>query len=571
MSDHMNTTDESSQDIIDRFGEYYRERTGGKLSSSEAWTKLKSMTWEGAPIATWIAQYDRGTSVAELIDANEGVTPADIIAVPDDEDALEAYYFDVGASVLGSYASLHALPHIDAAITQHSVDAPSYNATKKAIFQCAEIAMQNMILLLDRLSDNLEEKSYERAAVNMLWLGAYHETLAKVTGITLRQGRSGHDKDVMLDITDSPTHAELIAARQRCDVVIHALNEEDIVSVDIFMTNNRMDNPLYRTLHHTVLGNSLSDYWSRILASPSAQTESLSPDRHDRSAAYVEFVGTAHLKQAVTQLQVVDRDGYFTQFRGLHQIPEIMVDLGIKHIRQAMADIHDGHLAHAAYHLATTMPYFAIMRDAVLPMQRSLSTGAYQDFRPFLGETSGSHSENLRKTTFLRLYPELWEALEARVAARAALAGRSVEEEIRFIDENRFNEDDREAMHLAQIFDHVADFRATVLEWTLHHFNFVRTQLGTIASSISRSPKGADVAEHFLEMRHGEEHDPYVPLLNARGIPAYTPTPPVNSLAHYHKKGANDNPSGDQLLLGLISGATQETFQDVEKRAKIIP
>src|SRR5205085_10124117 len=94
-------------------------------------------------------------------------------------------------------------------------------------------------------------------------------------------------------------------------------------------------------LHSTRVCNHESTVWERNLAEVWLPAD---------VPSYEEFVVASGMRAAVYD-RVLNGDTYFTQFRGLHQIPETLADDVNDRLEQAIRDVRDNRLPRALEHL----------------------------------------------------------------------------------------------------------------------------------------------------------------------------------------------------------------------------
>ena len=122
--------------------------------------------------------------------------------------------------------------------------------------------------------------------------------------------------------------------------------------------------------------------------------------------SYEEFVASSVIHDAVYD-RVLKGDTYFTQFRGLHQIPESLGEEVNDRLEKAIRSVREDRLRDAIDELRCVDILSAPIISSVPPMADSLATMDYHDIRENLGLTSGSHSVCLRFHMFTHLYEDV--------------------------------------------------------------------------------------------------------------------------------------------------------------------
>ena len=125
-----------------------------------------------------------------------------------------------------------------------------------------------------------------------------------------------------------------------------------------------------------------------------------------------EFVVTQGMQDAVYD-RVLTGDTFFTQFRGLHQVPEILCDEINDRIECGILSMRAGRLQAAYEHLRCVNVLSGGIAAAMPAIVDNLVTADNHEIRENLGLTSGSHSVGLHFHLFRDLYQQLWEAFAA--------------------------------------------------------------------------------------------------------------------------------------------------------------
>jgi hypothetical protein len=240
--------------------------------------------------------------------------------------------------------------------------------------------------------------------------------------------------------------------------------------------------------------------------------------------AYVDFVATEALRDAVEGLRLAG-DTYFTQFRGLHQIPEILADHVNDRIEQAIRSVRANDHADAAAQLDAANALMQVVVTCVPAMVDNLTTSDYHRIRENLGVTSGAHSAALHYHLFHDLYLQL--ATEIVKAPDGALTERALQ------------------------------LRALIDCWRMLHMHLPRNNVGGVATkSLAGSPDAVDAVRGMR--RSAAAADPLRELAGRTNADAREST-----LRSYLQSEA----SLDARLLAVTGDTTQNRFTDVQHRS----
>jgi tryptophan 2,3-dioxygenase len=259
--------------------------------------------------------------------------------------------------------------------------------------------------------------------------------------------------------------------------------------------------------------------------------------------------------------RVLKGDTYFTQFRGLHQIPEILGNEANDHIEQAIRDTRVGELKAALAHLRCVTVLMDGMLASMPPMADNLATSDYHEIRENLGLTSGSHSVCLRFHMFTDLYQQLAEAVQGHVTrtTRTGSDPVSVADAVRVVDETRF--EDAQAWQSHQLINEALAVRDGIVQWREQHLHLPRNNLGGgYTKSLTGSP---DAVVAVRKMRQAARtSDPMLPLARARGLASEQRADAPQQLHDY----LGSDSSLDSRILECTGEITQRRFVAVQQR-----
>jgi hypothetical protein len=259
--------------------------------------------------------------------------------------------------------------------------------------------------------------------------------------------------------------------------------------------------------------------------------------------------------------RVLEGDTFFTQFRGLHQIPEILCVEINDRIEGAILEIR-AKRPHAAYeHLRCANVLSAGILVSLPPIIDNLVTSDYHNIRENLGLTSGSHSVNLHYHLFRDLYQQLWEAL-----ANYIVDGQPCDDRITLIEATirraaETPDSDGDTFLLNLIGNECLQLRTFIGTWRDEHLQLPRNNLG---SNKTRSLTGSlDAIQAVKGMRaSARTRDPMQPLANARRLSDDRAILAPAPLTEYLEQAD----SLDALIAEATGTVTQTRFHNVQQR-----
>jgi hypothetical protein len=429
------------------------------------------------------------------------------------------------------YSELQGLPVLEAARALYPLPKASPASTVRAVFQSSEIALLNLADLMRRAASDVDTGRVNTAMVKLSWAVGFHRVLGRLSlmpqQLATRASAAHHGR---LRIADSPAFAEYVDALSVFDRAMLDQVDAGRLLVDEALAGSSLDQPLFALVHAARVANHESTIWEDNLGDvPSASDET----------PYAIFVSSGGMRDAVYD-RVLSGDTYFTQFRGLHQIPETLGDEANDHLEQAIRDIRDGRLEDASDHLRTVTVLADGMLASLPPMADNLATSDYHEIRENLGLTSGSHSICLRFHMFSDLYEQLALALDARASSSNGAGTPWLLDRLQL-----------EAL----------TFRSLIFQWRDAHLHMPRNNLGGGATkSLTGSP---DAVTAVRRMRQAaRDSDAMLPLARARGLRAPAPPKQPPRLRAY----LDSAQSLDTHLLLATGRVTQQRFVQVQER-----
>jgi len=449
-----------------------------------------------------------------------------------------------------SYYDLQGLRVLDAARESHPVVAASPESTLRAVFQAIEIALLNLSDVIKRAARDIEQDLLGSATVKMFWVRGLHRVLVRLS-MAPGQLALADDTALVLRIKDSPAFQEYIEALKEFDH--NVLSQISTGKLDVISTlaDRSLEDMACNFLHLTRISNHESTIWESNLASVRAPST---------TSSYEEFVLSESMRDTVYE-RVLKGDTFFTQFRGLHQIPEILGHEVADRLEESIRSLRRAQLHVAADHLRCANILMEGVLAAVPPMADSLTTTDYHQIRENLGLTSGSHSVTLRYHVSLHLYEQLWEELASCLAgSQADVASEGVVlQAARQAEQQRFSDLQAWMAHL--LIDHCLQLRTLIFQWREQHLHMPRNNLGGESTkSLTGSP---DAVEAVKRMRNAARaKDPMLPLARLRGVVnGHLDSSATPLSAYLESKSSLDN-----QLLQATGGITKRRFKNVQER-----
>jgi hypothetical protein len=450
------------------------------------------------------------------------------------------------------YRDLQGLPVLDAARRAYRLPAASAAATVRAVFQAAEIALLNLADLMKRAAGDVSNGRPGGAAVKLSWARGFHRVLVRLSlmpqqlGVVPELAPDGW----RLRIEDSPAFVEYLETLAAFDRATIACIEAGTLDVAAAIATSSLDDPLFTLIHAARVSNHESTIWEENLCDVPVGVP---------VPSYEEFVSASGMRAAVYD-RVLSGDTYFTQFRGLHQIPETLGEEANDHTEQAIRDIRAGHLTQAVDHLRVVTVLVEGMLASLPPMADNLATSDYHEIRENLGLTSGSHSVCLRFHMFTDLYHQLADALQQRLAGGVPGRGHeSIVGALRRNDENSAEDTDAWLCHV--LVSECLTFRSLIGQWRDEHLHMPRNNLGGGSTkSLTGSP---DAVMAVKKMRRSARvSDPMIPFALSRGFTR----PPAADAAPKLRGYLDSDESLDMHVLCTTGRVTQQRFVAVQER-----
>jgi hypothetical protein len=218
-----------------------------------------------------------------------------------------------------TYDDLHAVDHLRHAREISLASLGSQDRRLRTIFQAVEVALLNLTDLTKRAIRDLASGSISAAVVKSAWITGFHRVLDSLSQIPVRlpcQEIAACGGSAVISVQASSAFAAYFAAAQELDAAL--LNHFDRTALlETVLAERSLDDPLFRLLHDARVAMATAVCLERRLTGLRVESEPSSLDA---------WTAANELRRAVFDRQLAD-DTFFTQFRGLHQIPEILAPL----------------------------------------------------------------------------------------------------------------------------------------------------------------------------------------------------------------------------------------------------
>jgi len=453
----------------------------------------------------------------------------------------ETYYDLQGLAVLDGIRATHPLPKASA------------ESLCRALFQAVEFALLNLNDVLQRAVDDLRNEAADRAVVKLHWARGFQRVLG---GLSLLPARlngmmEGGQARGVVRIADSPACAAYFATLQQMDLTIRSLVESGVLDPDRVIAHESLESAQFNLFHLLRICNHETTIWESNLAEVTVPIEITS---------YSDFVVADGIRDCVYD-RVLKGDTYFTQFRGLHQIPETLGIEANDQCEQAILNIRARRLQRALERLQCVTTLMDAMVTAVPPMADNLATSDYHDIRENLGLTSGSHSVCLHYHMFGDLYQQFSGEVIALLAGRDGRAADedSIGKATARADSQRSH--DQESWLTHQIINEAMKMQSIIFHWRHLHLHLPRNNLGgDMTKSLTGSPEAIKAVRKMLAS--ASQRDPMKAIAHARGLASGRAQPSRGALTAYLESDA----SLDGMILATTGAITQRRFHDVQER-----
>jgi hypothetical protein len=449
-----------------------------------------------------------------------------------------------------SYHDLQGLGVLHAARRRMTLSPASSSSTLRTVLQAVEIGLLNLADLMGRAAADVEQSRPGGSLVKLQWARGFHRVLVRLSVMPQQlilgcpPGRGTH-----LSVVESPAYREYATALARFDQAVISRVRCNSLRLDRLLGERSLDEPELQMLHLARIGSHEATIWERNLANLASELE---------IGSYAEFVAADAMREAVYERRLAG-DTYFTQFRGLHQIPETLSEELNDHLEVAVRHLRAGSVQAALHHLVCANVLSEGVLASVPPIADGLTTADYHEIRENLGLTSGSHSVSLRYHLFTHLYEQLCEAALELLTGGGEASGEmlgAAAESLR-----RARPDDGAANQVRVLLEQCLSLRSFIFQWRALHLHLPRNNLGGSATkSLTGSPDAVKAVERMQDTAWSR--DPLRPLIQALQLASREDLQPAGQLGTYIASSR----SLDSAILEATGRVSQRRFTDVQER-----
>jgi tryptophan 2,3-dioxygenase len=452
-----------------------------------------------------------------------------------------------------NYYDLQGLAVLDGIRKAHPLPKASAESLCRALFQAVEIGLLNLNDVLRRAVDNLHDEAVEPVIVKLFWARAFHRVISALSLLPARLNaimEGGRARSV-IRIGDSPAFNAYLATLRHMDVAVGALIRSGRLNLERAIADESLESVQFNFFHLLRICNHETTIWEANLSEVAVPIEIQS---------YSAFVAADGIRQCVYD-RVLKGDTYFTQFRGLHQIPETLGEEANDQCECAILDIRAGRLQRALERLQCVTTLIDAMVMNVPPMADNLATSDYHQIRENLGLTSGSHSVCLHYHMFNDLYQQFSKELIALLTGDDGPQKTEdlIGEATARLEQRR--SEDHSAWLLHQIISEGLKMQSYIFHWRQSHLHLPRNNLGgAMTKSLTGSPEAIKAVRNMLAS--ATQRDPMKPVAQARGLVSGRKQAVRGPLTTY----LESDESLDGMILAATGAATQQRFHDVQQR-----
>jgi tryptophan 2,3-dioxygenase len=450
--------------------------------------------------------------------------------------------------------SLHVLKNIRA---EKPLPLASEESFTRSILQAVEIALLNSTELINQASKFVQSNDISSALPDMFWLRGFHEILVS---LSLLSEQCCNDINELpnysqLTLSQSPAFQEYLVQLQKFDIAFnqYANSAKNNVSLKNIIEENSLNNSTAQLIQIIRLCSHESTIWERNFAVINIPS---------RSTQYEEYVGTKKIREMVFGLSLKGKT-FFTQFRALHQIPEILIMEMNDHIEQSIVAMKKEDLISAHRYLMKGNQLIQSITLSISPIIEYLTTSDYHSIRENLGLTSGSHSENIRRNLFSNLYTKV--GIEFLKLKSTEIG---MPEERRSIEKSCSNIClDSHSYLISLIEKEILTLRSFIFHWRDNHMHFPRNVIG---GDFTKSLKGAhDSINAVRKMKEKAlREDPLQGLLSKQ-ISTQSSYKPLLLEKLPLSKYLHSTISLDTMISTITGQVTKEKFRDVQNRSGV--
>ena len=472
-----------------------------------------------------------------------------------EQDTKSQWSFNERGVIAQTYSELESIPLLEAARNNYSLPKASPESCIRSVFQSVEVILLNLTDLVTRAAEDIEHENLHTAVVKLAWASDFGSILSELCVLPYRlaSGRTTSGDRFWLRIEDSPAFQEHSQAFLSLNQVFLRFIEAHPAQVTEAIADASVDVPLSRIIQLLKIYAHEISYWKTSLYEIGIRQQ---------ITGYDAFVGSSYIREAVLGRKL-NGDTFFTQFRGLHQVPEIITAELNDHIEGAIRSIRDESLNKAYLYLRSANILMSVLVGSIDPIAQNLTPSDYHKFRENLGVTSGSHSVTLHYHLFRDLYRQLGTTFLEYIqrSGQACFGEENLIQMIRLTDEHRLDDHRHFLTHLMT--NELLTLQTRLDQWRQYHLHLPRNTVGGGGTkSLAGAHDGIEAVKKLRDVARAT--DALRLLAEARHLGQPIPEKekhPVSNDFNHHTSPL------DEVLMTLTGNITKARFENVQDRA----
>ncbi len=471
-----------------------------------------------------------------------------------EQNTKSQWSFNERGVIAQTYSELESIPLLEAARNNYSLPKASPESCLRSVFQSVEVILLNLTDLVTRATEDIQHENLNAAVVKLAWAGGFGSILSELCVLPYRlaSGSTTLADRSWLRIEDSPAFQAHTQAFLPLNQVFLRFIELHPAQVNEAIADTSVEVPLSRIIQLLKIYAHEVSYWKTSLSEIGVQQEITS---------YDAFVGSSYIREAVLGRKLKG-DTFFTQFRGLHQVPEIITAELNDHIECAIRSIREESLKTAYLYLRSANILMSVLVGSIDPIAQNLTPSDYHQFRENLGVTSGSHSVTLHFHLFRDLYRQLGTTFLEHIqrSGQACFDEENLIQIIRLMDEHKLDDSRYFLTHL--IINELLTLQTRLDQWRHDHLHLPRNAVGGGGTkSLAGAHDGIEAVKKLRDVAWAT--DVLRPLAEARHLGRALPGTEQPLISN----DGNDTPNPlDKVLVKLTGNITKARFENVQDR-----
>ena len=457
--------------------------------------------------------------------------------------------------VAQTYHELQAIHVLEQARQTYPLELASPQSALRAIFQCAEISLLNLEDVIRRASADLAADHPDGAIVKLSWARGFHRLLVRISALPYELGDQvvAANHPHTLSIHQSPAYKKFLGSLQTLETQVEQRAESGQLNFESVLADESLESTSFRIVHFLRLMFHEHSIWLENLANVSIPVP---------VPSYEEFV-VSDLMEAAVYDTTLKGDTYFTQFRGLHQVPETLGFEINDRMEVAIQAVRVGNISLAIEQMHAVNTLSTGVLESLPVIADNLSTVDYHDIRENLGLTSGSHSVCFHYHMFRDLYEQLADCVNEHLSANHTPKqdeSGSIDEALRLVASERF--DNADAFQTHMLITECLKFRMFTRNWRSLHLHLPRNNLGGGHTKSLTGSKDAISAVQGM-FNSAKKRDPFVAHAHARSAGQ------ANGVAIEDSMPESSFSELDEKLLSITGAITKRRFKAVQDRTGV--